>query len=43
MENTAKRWIDMNRRLSDDKRTWKNVKKVLFRRYREQLDKSTAE
>ncbi|KAE8982621.1 hypothetical protein PR002_g23481 [Phytophthora rubi] len=43
MENAAKWWVDMDRRLPERKRTWSNLKKALLRRYGEKLDKSTAE
>jgi hypothetical protein len=43
MENAAKWWVDVDRRMSDRKRTWTNLKKALLRRYGEKLDKSAAE
>ncbi|KAE9096153.1 hypothetical protein PF005_g24485 [Phytophthora fragariae] len=43
MENAAKWWVDMDRRLPERKRTWTSLKKALLRRYGEKLDKSTAE
>ncbi|KAE9298892.1 hypothetical protein PR003_g23127 [Phytophthora rubi] len=43
MENAAKWWVDMDRRLPETKRTWTNLKKALLRRYGEKLDKSAAE
>ncbi|KAG3118136.1 hypothetical protein PI124_g3697 [Phytophthora idaei] len=42
MENAAK-WVDMDRRLPEWKRTWTNMKQMLLRRYGEQLDKSDEE
>ncbi|KAE9345496.1 hypothetical protein PR003_g7917 [Phytophthora rubi] len=43
MENAAKWWVDMDRRLPETKRTWTNLKKALLRRYGEKMDKSAAE
>ncbi|KAG3148228.1 hypothetical protein PI126_g12522 [Phytophthora idaei] len=43
MENASKWWVDMNRRLSEHKRTWTFLKKALLRRYGEKLDKAAAE
>ncbi|GMF43335.1 unnamed protein product [Phytophthora fragariaefolia] len=43
MDNTTKWWVDMDRRLSERKRTWTDLKKALLRRYGEKLDKSAAE
>ncbi|GMF45699.1 unnamed protein product [Phytophthora fragariaefolia] len=43
MDNAAKWWVNMNRRLSARKRTWTNLKRSLLRRYGEKLDKSAAE
>ncbi|KAE8979273.1 hypothetical protein PR001_g24601 [Phytophthora rubi] len=43
MENAAKWWVDMDRRLPETTRTWTNLKKALLRRYGEKLDKSAAE
>ncbi|KAE9356739.1 hypothetical protein PR003_g2153 [Phytophthora rubi] len=43
MENAAKWWVDMDRRLPETKRTWTNLKKALLRRYGEKLGKSAAE
>ncbi|OWZ20531.1 hypothetical protein PHMEG_0005034 [Phytophthora megakarya] len=43
MEDTARRWVNLNIRLEPRKQTWKYLKKGLFRRYGERLDKSVAE
>ncbi|ETP31811.1 hypothetical protein F442_19357 [Phytophthora nicotianae P10297] len=43
MDNTARWWVNMNRRLPKRDRTWTNLKKALLRRYGEKLDKSAAE
>ncbi|KAE8958610.1 hypothetical protein PF011_g30707 [Phytophthora fragariae] len=43
MDDAAKRWVNMNRRLPERKRTWTNLKKALLRRYTEKLDKSAAD
>ncbi|KAE9065566.1 hypothetical protein PF006_g30441 [Phytophthora fragariae] len=43
MDDAAKWWVNMNRRLPERKRTWTNLKKALLRRYAEKLDKSAAE
>ncbi|OWZ08380.1 hypothetical protein PHMEG_00019095 [Phytophthora megakarya] len=43
MENASKWWVDMDRRMPERKRTRKNLKRALLRRYGEKLDKSTAE
>ncbi|OWZ10466.1 hypothetical protein PHMEG_00016679 [Phytophthora megakarya] len=43
MENASKWWLDMDRRMPERKRTWKNLKRALLPRYGEKLDKSTAE
>ncbi|EGZ16795.1 hypothetical protein PHYSODRAFT_379416, partial [Phytophthora sojae] len=43
MEDAAKWWVSMNRRLPKRKRTWSNLKKALLRRYGERKDKSAAE
>ncbi|GMF19388.1 unnamed protein product [Phytophthora fragariaefolia] len=43
MENAAKRWVDMDRRMPGRKRTWANLKTALLRRDCEKLDKSAAE
>ncbi|GMF57766.1 unnamed protein product [Phytophthora fragariaefolia] len=42
LENAATWWVDMNRRMPESEKTWKNLKKALLRRYGEKLDKSTA-
>ncbi|ETP36094.1 hypothetical protein F442_15887 [Phytophthora nicotianae P10297] len=43
MDNAARWWVNMNRRLPSRDRTWTYLKKALLRRYGEQLDKSAAE
>ncbi|EGZ04816.1 hypothetical protein PHYSODRAFT_398273, partial [Phytophthora sojae] len=43
MEDAARWWVNMNRRLPERQRTWKNLKKALLRRYGERKDKSAAE
>ncbi|KAE9098549.1 hypothetical protein PF010_g15520 [Phytophthora fragariae] len=43
LENTARWWVNQDRQLRDDQRTWTGLKKALLRRYDERLDKSTAE
>lgn len=43
MENAARWWVNMDRRLKDRKRRWTYLKKALLRRYGERLDKSAAE
>ncbi|ETP03657.1 hypothetical protein F441_19409 [Phytophthora nicotianae CJ01A1] len=43
MDNAARWWVNMNRRLPKRDRTWTNLKKALLRRYGEKLDKSAAE
>ncbi|ETL97044.1 hypothetical protein L917_05602 [Phytophthora nicotianae] len=43
MESASKWWVDMDRRLSDRRRTWTYLKRALLRRYGEKLDKSAAE
>ncbi|OWZ03914.1 LOW QUALITY PROTEIN: hypothetical protein PHMEG_00024277 [Phytophthora megakarya] len=43
MDKASKWWVDMDRRMPERKRTWKNLKSVLLCRYGEKLDKSTAE
>ncbi|KAE9052466.1 hypothetical protein PR001_g470 [Phytophthora rubi] len=42
MENAAKWWVDIDRRLYDRKWTWTYLKKAFLRRYGEKLDKSAA-
>ncbi|ETO58988.1 hypothetical protein F444_22634, partial [Phytophthora nicotianae P1976] len=43
MDNAARWWVNMNRRLPKRDRTWTNLKKALLRRHGEMLDKSAAE
>lgn len=43
LENAARWWVNMNRKLPRRKRTWTNLKQSLLRRYGEKLDKSAAE
>ncbi|ETP05179.1 hypothetical protein F441_18173 [Phytophthora nicotianae CJ01A1] len=43
MDNAARWWVNMNRRLPSRDRTWTYLKKALLRRYGEKLDKSAAE
>ncbi|KAE9033726.1 hypothetical protein PR002_g8522 [Phytophthora rubi] len=42
VDDAAKWWVNMNRRLPERKRTWTNLKKALLRHYAEKLDKSAA-
>lgn len=43
VENAAKFYTTLNRRLHREERTWSNLKRALLRRYGERVDKSTAE
>ncbi|OWZ16708.1 hypothetical protein PHMEG_0009459 [Phytophthora megakarya] len=43
MDDAARWWVDLNRRLPTRKQTWPHLKRALLRRYGEQLDKSAAE
>ncbi|KAE9014941.1 hypothetical protein PR003_g5849 [Phytophthora rubi] len=43
LENAARWWVNQDRQLRYDQRTWTGLKKALLRRYDERLDKSTAE
>lgn len=43
MDNAARWWVNMDRRLPSRDRTWAYLKKALLRRYGERLDKSAAE